>query len=530
MTDDIELKKKRLRLLELEKEKAMSSAAAPESTPDPSPANPPPSPLRAGVIGTTQGLTSDFGDELGASVGQFMVGDGVKLGKGAQPAADDSPMLRELKERTLEREKQAPTKYETVRGVLRDEASAAREAHPEVYIPTEVGGAVLQMFAPGLNLAKGAKLAPTAGKFAALGAATGAGASEGKLNRGELGRVAFDAGVGGLVGGVGGVAGYGMQKLLGYFGGKLMSRGADKIAKGAEKAEQMAAEAAAAETATARSAAGRAAQDAYRQLENLRDLKALRQLTPEEKAVYEMLSAELAAKSQANLVPAAAEKAATSGLYSQAVTTEADRATAKAAELMKSTAAKDAKSYFKSYGEPLLGGSGGVMIGDWADDALDLGGYGKAVGGVVGSTAMSRTRQMKALMDRIAKPGNQIGIGQTMTRLGEYLAGPSPVTRTGTKATRTGTVAGAVDDWAMPLPQAASADQGAPKGMAGVYLELINADPSALGKYGAAIAREKTPDDQLAMTEALRQTDPEFAKLFEGLKQRFLTQRGSDAQ
>ncbi len=57
----------------------------------------------------------------------------------------------------------------------------------------------------------------------------------------------------------------------------------------------------------------------------------------------------------------------------------------------------------------------------------------------------------------------------------------------------------------------------ASRGLAQAYLELLNTNPKAVGKYGPVIASERTPDDRLAMTYALVQNDPEFAQLLETL-------------
>ncbi len=56
--------------------------------------------------------------------------------------------------------------------------------------------------------------------------------------------------------------------------------------------------------------------------------------------------------------------------------------------------------------------------------------------------------------------------------------------------------------------------------LANSFLFALKEDPSELGKYGPVIAKEKTPEAQLAMTQALIQTDPEFAQLFAEMKKR----------
>lgn len=498
--------------------------------PAPSPGAPPPSATRAGVIGFTQGALADFGDEIGAALGQFAIGGtGVKPGKAAQPAPGDSPILRELKQRALAQERATPSKYQTLRDVLRSDAAAAREAHPEVYVPLEMGGAVASMAIPGVGVAKGAKLAQTAGKFALLGGATGLGSSGADLTRGrpeDYARAALDTSVGIGVGGLGGVLGHGIEKGAQRLGQKLIGGAAERVTRAEAKAAQMAADATEAEIASAKSAAGRAAQDAYKQLEHLRELKALRGLTPEEKTVFADLSRELGTKAQAKLLPAAAEKAATATAYGDLVANRSTTEATKAAELLKPTVGKSVREWTKAYGEPIaasvVGGAVGHGLDKWNDSqwiAPVLAGAAGIVGG--------RTRGGKFLYDRIAKPGNQVAISEAQRALGSFLSGTGrAVGATERAAGRTSGPVRAVGGAFSGAPQVAGSEPPRPGGLAGRYLDALDTVPEMLGKYGPVIARETTPDARLAMTEALIQTDPEFAKAFEEFRRSLQTRQG----
>jgi hypothetical protein len=94
----------------------------------------------------------------------------------------------------------------------RDESRAAykeaKDEHPLAFGVGELGGGLATLLVPGLNAAKGAKLATQAGKAALQGAISGAGASEAD----DLGGVVSDAAGGaalgaGLQGAIGGLAG-----------------------------------------------------------------------------------------------------------------------------------------------------------------------------------------------------------------------------------------------------------------------------------------------------------------------------------
>lgn len=166
-----------------------------------------------------------------------------------------------------------------------------------------------------------------------------------------------------------GAGGFGVGKALGSVVGKAGEKVAGIEAKVAEKAAQQAA----AETASARSAAGNAAQNAYRQLEHLRELKAMRGLSPEEAQIAKELSLELAQKAQEKLIPAAALKKSAAQAYQEALATELERGAQIAADKLSGTEVKQQiMARLMRYGPAAAGGMIGNML---------LPGMGGAVGG-----------------------------------------------------------------------------------------------------------------------------------------------------
>ena len=155
--------------------------------------------------------------------------------------------------------------------------------------------------------------------------------------------------------------------LGGYGLGKLADRAVTSAREGVANIENSIASKAnaqaAAETASARSAAGNAAQNAYRQLEHLRELGALRTLTPEEAQVAAQLEQELAGKAAEKLLPAAAAKEATAKAYQEALSTEGQRAADLAAsKLSGSEAMNQLMVRLKRYGPAAVGGAIGHFL------------------------------------------------------------------------------------------------------------------------------------------------------------------------
>lgn len=198
-----------------------------------------------------------------------------------------------------------------------------------------IGANLLTAFVPGGNSVKGA--AAIGGVLSAL-QPTATGESR-----------AQNAAIGTALGAGGALAAKGIGKGMGAARGRMESL--------AEKVKTKAAADALSETLSARSAAGNAAQNAYRQLEHLRELDALRGLTPEEMQIAKELTEELAKKAQEKLVPAAALKKSTAQAYQEAVASESERAAKLAADRLSGTEAKSqAMARLKRYGPAAVGG------------------------------------------------------------------------------------------------------------------------------------------------------------------------------
>lgn len=304
------------------------------------------------VRGLAQGETADFADELLSAevLAKRRLAQGVlaamKQGPGAGFRALMAPGARDA--------------YREMRDSLRAGNAQAREQKPLAYGAGQVLGALATApFVPG----GGAKLSQMVMQGAGLGATSGLGASEAELTEGDPGQVAralLDTGAGGLLGAGAGLVAGGIGKLL----GKASQAAAQRASDIEQKVGAQAAETAAAGTATARGAAGRAAQDAYRQLEHLRELGAMRALTSEEAQVAASLERELAEKAQQKLLPAAAEKAAKAVEYQQAMATEAQRAQQLASEKLSGTELlRQIGARLKRYGPAAVGGAlGGALL------------------------------------------------------------------------------------------------------------------------------------------------------------------------
>lgn len=198
-----------------------------------------------------------------------------------------------------------------------------------------------------------------------------------------LGATLIGAGMGGLqpvgegesrtlntvLGGATGLAGYGAGKLI----NKAVTSSSNKVAAIDKSVAQKAAADAASETASARSAAGNAAQNAYRQLEHLRELGAMRALTPDEAMIAAQLEKELAEKAVEKLIPAVGQKEATAAAYKEMLESETKRAADLVAKRLGSGEVKNQiMARVKRYGPAAVGGILGNMI---------FPGLGGAVGG-----------------------------------------------------------------------------------------------------------------------------------------------------
>lgn len=216
-----------------------------------------------------------------------------------------------------------------------------------------------------------------------------------------------------LVGSGAGAAGYGLSKIPGKIAQVATKKVADIEAKVSEKAAAQAA----AETASAKSASGNAAQNAYRQLEHLRELNAKGLLSEEGRIAAEALERELAEKAAEKLLPAAAQKASTAKAYQEALETEAERATKLAAEkLSGKEAMAQVMARVKRYGPAAVGG----IIGNTLFPGL-----GGSVGGA--ATGLVLRPALRSMMNLTRNPAVQRGALLPLTELGLL---SNPVTQT----------------------------------------------------------------------------------------------------
>lgn len=123
--------------------------------------------------------------------------------------------------------------YKQYRDESRSNYNAAEEANPITYGGGQIAGGVGSLLIPGLNVAKGAGLAATAGKAALQGGLTGIGSSEAD----DLSGLAKDAASGAAIGGVLGSAGHAIGAAIPKVGEALDST-AEKLAGRALGAER----------------------------------------------------------------------------------------------------------------------------------------------------------------------------------------------------------------------------------------------------------------------------------------------------
>lgn len=193
---------------------------------------------KSGVGGAFQGATLNFGDELGGALTRLVLGKGVKLGKGAQPASDDSPTLRALKGQVLAEQDAAPSTYEIGRDLVRKDLNEAREANPGTFLAGEIAGGSLLPIPGGVaaqGATKGAKILRAAAQGAGTGAVYGLGASDAQLSRGDVGGTLGDMAIGAGLGGVGGAVAEGVVAPVVEKGAQLAGKAATALRQRASK-------------------------------------------------------------------------------------------------------------------------------------------------------------------------------------------------------------------------------------------------------------------------------------------------------
>ena len=318
-------------------------------------------------LGTIAAQNMSVGKQLGAGIGKgFMdIANGVSQWVGATPQSDIDESI--AMDRGL---------TDTGAGATGNVVGSAAAFAPAAFIP-------------GVNSAAGA---------AAIGSVMGA------LQPVETGGSRTKNAV---IGAALGAAGHGIGAGI----GKTVSAASNKMANIEAKIVERAARDAASETASAKSAAGQAAQDAYRQLEHLRELKAANLLNHEGIRLKRELEKELAEKAAEKLPQSAARKEATSIAYKEAIDSEAQRASVRADQLLGGTEAKQQLvARIKRYWP----GVAGAVIGN-----MMAPGFGGAAGAAVGLA----TRPMLHSIRRLAQnPSVQY-------RLLSHIANPGTVSR-----------------------------------------------------------------------------------------------------
>lgn len=250
------------------------------------------------------------------------------------------------------------------------------------------------------------------------------GSAQGAVMGGPDGR-GMGAGIGGGIAGLFGTLGLGGKALAQTFGRKAVSAEVAGLELAAKKAAQ--------KTAQARSAAGQDATALYRTLEHLRELAG--RATPQAQQELDALAArginpasieaKLHAKSVAKLAGDATAADESSAAYREAMASEPARAGDLADEIAQPSLGKDAWELFKMYGEPLLGAAAGTGLGNLFGHGA-LGGMGGTLGGLL----LGRTRAGKAILSRLAKPGNQAALARfgrgASNFVGDILESPAP--------------------------------------------------------------------------------------------------------
>lgn len=340
--------------------------------------------------GVRQGGTLGFGDEWGGAVQSNAASLTKALGRLGLNRVGDILGL----ETRYPDEVDPAEAYRQGRDAERADDAGAMGAAPGWYLGGEmVGGLAAPV--PGGAAVQGAskltRLARAANQGVKMGAAYGAGKSESDSAAGLAG----DTVMGAALGGAGGTLAHGAGGLLGALG-KYAGR---RVAKVESDVAEAAAKEAAEATASAKSAAGTSAQDAYKQLEHLRELKRVRELAPDEARAFHELEQELGQKAQEKLLPAAARKAAKAEEYVTAKATETDRAAALGREKLSGAELKrQVKARAKRYGLPALGGA---IVGGITDDDSAMGVLtGAGVGGLAGAGLRPMMRSLVNLKNQ----------------------------------------------------------------------------------------------------------------------------------
>lgn len=360
------------------------------------------------VRGAEQGATFGLADELGA------YGQGViDLALRTQPKVVSDLLGVETRHREPFTLKKTMEQYRQARGENREEYKRAEAAAPTANLIGQLAGGFAMPIPGG-----GARtLGKVALQGAGMGAAMGVGAGEADLTKGEFGKFGTEVALGGALGGAFGAGGHVLGKALAAGGGKLRDFAAGKAQKIQGEVEEWAAKEAEKATLSARSAAGNAAQDAYRQLEHLRELGRTRGLTAEERAVFDALSRELGDKAQEKLLPAAMRKASTADEFANAVATQEARAADLAKQKLSTGELKNQTlARLKRYGLPALGGYVGSQV-------FEDTGLGAGAGALVGAGLRP---MLQSTLKMARQPVVQQRLWKALEKAGRSVGGKAP--------------------------------------------------------------------------------------------------------
>lgn len=202
---------------------------------------------RASAIATLQGLTGDFADEIGGLYGKALLPESnVKLGAAFHESGDEPADVRALKNQALEEEASRPTNYQMVRDSVREDDDAAKAKLGGYYDALKLaGGVATAPLLPGVGEGKTLlQLATTGAKLGgAIGATAALGSSRADLTTGDLGNywdatkdVAGGAAAGAGAGFVAPYAARGVEKVVGKFTGRPLTKSLAAKAPVAESA------------------------------------------------------------------------------------------------------------------------------------------------------------------------------------------------------------------------------------------------------------------------------------------------------
>jgi hypothetical protein len=349
-------------------------------------AAPPTTKVESAARGGFQGLSLGFGDEASAGLAALIPALDPEAAKGGTVGE----------------------RYRNARDFYRGLNTTAEQSNPKTYLASQVvGGAAPTLIGAPPVAAGGRALLSAAGQ----GAAAGAGYSEANDARGLISDTALGAGLG--------TAGYGAGKVAGQGLSWVRGKGAALANKARGRAAQEGAEAATAPVMSLEGSARERAANAYRQMERINLALADPALPAAERAAILAFKespeyADLLIINAKGILSAAPDAAAELAAARQIA---ADARNALPGEIQRETAARlvpqkaaDARSFLKSYAEPVAWG----LAGAGAANMAGMDPTSQAIAGSVMGAIGGRTRAGKALMTRLNRPAHQLARAEWM--------------------------------------------------------------------------------------------------------------------